>query len=534
MDQPRQRSRWELAVDLSGHEGPLFLRIARTIVDEVRRGRLRPGDELPGSRVLATTLGVHRNTVLAALRELSAEGWITTEGTRGTFISSALPEVSAKGFAPTSARREEMPVRVGYALPLAGRVASEASLPVPPRRGMLSLNGGIPDVRLVPTAPLARAYRRALQASGRAWLTYGDPRGCEHLRAGLAEMLSQTRGVAATAESIVVTRGSQMAIDLVARTLLSPGDVVLVEALGYRPAWDALQAAGARLVPVPLDADGVSVDAVRAVIAEGGARAIYLTPHHQYPTTAVLAAGRRLELLELARRTKIIVIEDDYDHEFHYDGRPVLPLASADRSGVVLYIGTLSKVLAPGLRVGYLVAPVPVIDRVVRTRAFVDRQGDHIVERAVAELLEDGEVQRHIRRARRAYRARRDVLVSELRLRLGGALAFGVPLGGTALWARVAGDIDLSAWVAEAGARGVTMQQGQRFAFDGRARPFVRLGFAQLDESELREAVRRLEGALVRSAARLYPRGEKSRAPVKPEGAPPRNPPRSVRVRPGP
>jgi GntR family transcriptional regulator/MocR family aminotransferase len=287
-----------------------------------------------------------------------------------------------------------------------------------------------------------------------------------------------------------------MAIDLTARALLEPGAVVAVEALGYRPAWDALRASGADLRPVPLDEGGLRLDALEALVARERVRAIYVTPHHQYPTTVVLAPGRRLELLELARRARILLIEDDYDHEFHYDGRPVLPLASADRGGVVVYVGTLSKVLAPGLRIGYLVAPTPVVERVTARRASVDRQGDHAIEWAVAELLEDGEVQRHIRRARRVYRARREALALALREELGKELTFRAPAGGTALWAHVSAGHDVGAWAKRALAHGVALQTGQEFAFDGRARQYARIGFAQLDEPELREAVRRLRVAL--------------------------------------
>ena len=488
---------WKLALsvvasDNPEHKNPRFLQIARALTESVRQGRLRPGDSLPGSRVLAESLGVHRNTVLAAYRELIAEGWITTEPARGTFVSLALPEMSARSFAAAATPRAEVPIRVGYDLP--ALPTPEQSLVVP--RGALSLMGGIPDVRLAPIAPLARAYRRALKASGRTLLAYGDAAGCEELRVQLAQMLSATRGLAVGVKNVVVTRGSQMALDLVARTLLSPGDVVAVESLGYRPAWEAFRAAGAKIVPLPVDEEGVDVAALETLAASGSVRAVYVTPHHQYPTTVALSPGRRLLLLELARKRRIAIIEDDYDHEFHYDGRPVLPLASADDAGMVVYIGTLSKVLAPGLRIGYIIAPRPVIERVVALRRYTDRQGDLVLERAIAELLEDGELSRHVRRARRTYLERRDVLVELLQRTFGDRLAFEPPAGGTALWARAAPDIAVDAWAARALDRGVVFQTARYFAFDGRARPFVRLGFAQLEPTELREAVKRMASAL--------------------------------------
>ncbi len=469
---------------------PIFLQIARAISDDVRRGRLRPGDELPGSRTLASDLEVHRNTVLAAYRELASEGWIRTERAGGTFVSSALPDTKPRRFARVE-RVERRDDRVGYEL----RPLEVERDPVPvPKPGTLVLASGAPDLRLVPTEPLARAYRRALRRYGSAVLGYGDSRGHVRLRTALAEMLSALRGLSVSQDSIVVTRGSQQALDLVSRTLLQPGDVVAVEALGYRPAWAALRLSGARLVPVPVDASGMCVEKLRALMSTERVRAIYATPHHQYPTTVGMAPGRRMELLELAREHRAAIIEDDYDYEFHYEGRPILPLASADVAGVVVYVGTLSKILAPGLRLGFVVAPRPLAERIAQVRTVSDRQGDQAVECAVAELLEDAEVQRHARRMRSVYLARRDKLLDALST-LGGMVTAKPPAGGMALWAHAEG-IDVDAWLERCLPLGVAFSTAKRFAYDGRPRPFMRLGFASLDEKEIDEAVRRMAKAL--------------------------------------
>jgi len=429
---------------------------------------------------------VHRNTVLAAYRELQSEGWIETRAAGGTFISRELPEPSPRRFAP----KVESLGRLGFELPDTNVPKWE---PIEYPRGTLVLASGSPDARLVPTAPLARAYRRALKLFGAKVLSYGDARGALPLREALAAMLSHLRGLPADPASFVVTRGSQGAIDLVARALVRPGDVVAVEALGYRPAWNALEAAGARLLPIPVDPSGLRVDA----LAEArDVRAVYLTPHHQYPTTVTLSPGRRIELLELARARRFAILEDDYDFEFHYEGRPVLPLASADRAGVVVHVGTLSKILAPGLRIGFVVAPPAMLERIVALRAIVDRQGDLAVEHAVAELLDDHEVQRHARRVKKLYRERRDALVEALREKLGSAIEVAPPAGGMALWARVDPAIDVDEWAARSLAAGVAFMPGRAFAFDGRARSAARIGFAALDPRELREAVKRMATAL--------------------------------------
>jgi GntR family transcriptional regulator/MocR family aminotransferase len=233
-------------------------------------------------------------------------------------------------------------------------------------------------------------------------------------------------------------------------------------------------------------------------MAKQPVRAVYATPHHQYPTTVSLTAARRLELLRLATEARIAVVEDDYDHEFHYEGRPVLPLASTDRAGCVVYVGSLSKLIAPGLRLGYVVAPAPLVRALAALRTVVDRQGDAPLERALVELLEEGELQRHARRARREYHARRDALAEALREELGGAVDFEVPAGGLALWARVDEAIDVSDWAERAASHGVQITPGHAFALEGRGPAAFRLGFASLTRQELREGVRRMALALPR------------------------------------
>jgi GntR family transcriptional regulator/MocR family aminotransferase len=470
----------------------MFQRIARAVVDDIRRGRLVAAQRLPGSRALAGELGVHRNTVLAALAELEAQGWIVTHPARGTFVADSLPETPLTR-APAPRRHKKL----GFALPPEPKLSPRHSGEVP--RGELHLSAGVPDSRLFPVDALARAWRRAVRRDGRRLLSYAEPEGHPALRQALATMMRAIRGLACTAEDVLVVRGSQMAIDLCARGLLSPGDRVAVEALGYRPSWDALRLAGAELVPVPVDGSGLDVAALARVAARTSLRAVYLTSHHQYPTTVTLAPARRLALAALAREHELVVLEDDYDHEFHYEGRPVPPLAATDDGGHVIYVGTLSKILAPGLRLGFLIAPPPVIARLGPLRAAMDRQGDRPMEAAVAELIDDGELERHVRRMRTAYLARRDALVEHLRARLGGALGFDVPRGGISLWTQVAPDIDLDRWLAACAARGIHISPGSRYTFAGDDPGAFRIVFSGLTTAELERATSVMAATLVRT-----------------------------------
>ncbi len=478
-------ARWTLQLTLDDSDLPLFTRILHAITWEIRRGRLLPGDRLPGSRTLARQLNVHRNTVISAYDELIAQGWAESDPARGTFVARELPtHTEPPEPAPLAAPpRDDAP-----RFPLPDVPPAPINPPLPP--GTLNLSGGWPDLRMVPTDLIARALRRALRRDPIGLLSYDHPAGHPHLRRELAAMLNTTRGLSLDPEHLLITRGSQMGIALIARLLLRPNDLVAVEALGYPPAWAALRQSGATLIDFPLDDDGLDVEALARSPLLPRLRAVYLTPHHQFPTLATLSAPRRLRLLELARQHSFAILEDDYDHEFHYDGRPVLPLAAAEGLDSIIYIGSLSKVLAPGLRVGYVAAAPAVIERLTHLRALLDRQGDRAGEAALAELLEEGEVQRHIHRARRAYKLRRDALLAALGDHLGEVVTARAPRGGMALWVQIDPHIDVASWAARALLRGVAFSPGQRFAFRGDPLPCARLGFAALREDELLAAAR--------------------------------------------
>jgi GntR family transcriptional regulator / MocR family aminotransferase len=464
---------------------PVYLQITRAISADIRRGRLGPGASLPGSRTLARTLGVHRNTVLAAFRELQAEGWIES-GRNTTKVAEVLPQ-------PPLEIQGVVPNTLGFALETPPGPSLSCPITKP---GGLVFGTGLLDLRLVPTEDLARAYARALRS--RPLLGYGEPKGDLRLRKALATLLSGVRGLAVQPEQLMIVGGSQMGLDLVTRTLLRPGDRVAVEDPGYAPAWVTLRLAGVDLVPIPVDRDGLRVDVLQERISEGPIRALYCTPQHQFPTTVTMETCRRAALLDLARRHRMAVLEDDYDFEFPFDGSPALPLASADQAGVVVYMGSLSKVVAPGLRLGFVSGPQAFVDALALRRYAADRQGDQVLERAVAELLEDGLLQRHIRKMFRIYQSRREALAEAIRQELDGAVHFERPSGGMSLWLEVDSSLDVEAWAARARQKGVVFHPGSHFDFKGRSLPNLRLGFSSLNEEELQEAVRRMKQCLHR------------------------------------
>lgn len=457
-----------LALDIEKDpRGPLFLAIAEAITRDIMRGRLKPGSRLPGTRALARELGVHRNTVDAAYQELSTQGWLKAEPARGTFVAQDFPE--------------------GMAEPVAVPVSAEPMA----LRPALAFSDGAPDPRLVPDKALARAFRRAvLSPAFRSGADYGDARGTPVLRHALAAYLASDRGVVADPARLLMTRGSQMALFLAAKAALNPGEVMAVEEPGYPLAWEAFRAAGAAVQGVPVDAGGLSVAALeRALASDPRIRAVYVTPHHQYPTTVTMGAARRLQLLELVERHGLTLVEDDYDHEYRFEGRPVLPLAARAPADLpLIYVGSLSKLLSPGIRLGYAMAPEPLLGRMAAARAAIDRQGDAPLEAALAELIRDGDLGRHARKARRIYRARRDVLAAALSEHLEGRIVFDTPAGGLALWLRCEG-ASADAWAARAGEAGLALLPGTRFTLDGTAPQAFRLGYAALDEVQIARAV---------------------------------------------
>jgi len=484
---------WHVNIVISRGSGTaVYLQIAHAIIDEVRRGRLAPGDALPGTRDLAEGLGVSRKTIVLAYDELNTQGWVSPESKRGTFVSKHLPTVAVSTVDAQSDALKSQSVggAFGFARP-------KPDLPIlRTDDDVLTFDDGSPDTRIAPMLEFGRAYRSALTASARVnRLGYGDPRGAFGLRRAISTMLNLDRGLSTTPDSICMVRGSQMGIYLAARVFGGPGDAVVMEQLSYPPAREAFRAAGAEVVPVGLDGRGVLLDELETVCRRRRVRAIYLTPHHQFPTTVGLPPERRMRLLLLAEQFGFTIIEDDYDHEFHFTHQPMLPLASADRWGRVVYIGSMSKLLTPSIRVGYVAASPAVIERLAVEAALIDRQGDPTTESAITELIEAGEIKRHSRRALKLYDERRRIFADLLRAKLGDHLKFQLPDGGLAIWAETDPAADLNGVAHAAAGLGLRFYPGAAFAMDGGAVAGARLGFARLNPAELEQAVNRLARA---------------------------------------
>ena len=320
---------------------PLFLQLSDQIIRRIRRGELRPGSRLPGTRRLAEELRLNRNTVVAAYDDAVEQGYLIGRGGSGMYVAEYLPEFARQLASPTEPTSSPAFV---YDVTFTTRHA-------PARSGMLRLTEGSPDVRLSNLGPLYAAARQLLRRpAGRYLLRYGDGRGDHQLREALAAHLGASRGIVTSPDRLLITRGSQHAFQLACELLFHDGGLLATAELTYEPLLRTLERTRGERLVLPLDEHGLIVTALADHPRLREVRAVYVTPHHQYPTTVTLPPERRLALLELARKHRFAVIEDDYDYDFHYERPPRLPLASLDDGGHVLYIGSFTKILAPNFQ----------------------------------------------------------------------------------------------------------------------------------------------------------------------------------------
>jgi GntR family transcriptional regulator/MocR family aminotransferase len=389
-----QGERVDLALDLSDR-GDRAGALYRALRDAVRDGRLVPGDRLPASRALAGDLGISRTTVSTVYERLVAEGFLEARVGAGTFVSAvaATPPRCAAGAVRPRAGWRWTPVAVSGESP-------------PPA---YDFRAGIPDASLFPFETWRRILAAESRLRGHSPGAYAGPGGLPRLREAIARSVAYGRGVRADPDEVVVTSGAQQALDLIARVLLEPGDVVAVEDPGYGFARDLFASHGAHVVPVRVDDEGLVVDELPA-----RTRLVHTTPSHQFPLGVALSLARRRELLTFAARHDAAVVEDDYDSEFRFSERPLEPLHALDESGRVLYVGTFSKSLLPSLRAGYLVAPPSLVEALLAAKQLSDGFAPIQPQVALARFLEEGLLARHVRRAAKVYAERRDLLLAGL------------------------------------------------------------------------------------------------------------------------
>jgi len=407
---------------------PLHRQVYEQIRTAVLTGRVRSHQKLPASRQLAQSLGISRTTVVQSYDQLISEGYLETKRGAGTFVCAQVPDAlltpATVPVRPVAINRAD----IGSLSAYGQRLSTTVTLPTRPPNA-LSFRYWRPDLSLFPIKQWQRLVNRHSMADT-AWMTYSDePMGHRPLREAIATYISQARAVNCNPDQILVTQGTQQAIALIAQVLLNDGDAIALENPGYPSARKVFCSHGAMPIPIPVDEAGLNVSVLEQLSANRSApKLVYVTPSHQFPTGVLMSLSRRLALLEWANRTGGLIVEDDYDSEYRYGGRPIPALQGLDTDGRVLYVGTFSKVMFPALRLGYIVLPPALIPVFRQAKWVCDRQCSLLHEQALATFISEGHLAKHIRRMRTVYAARRTCLVRALQT-LGDIEVLGDPAG---------------------------------------------------------------------------------------------------------
>lgn len=472
------------------HALPVFVQISNGIASLIRGGIIPKKTKLPGTRMLAQTLEVHRMTVVAAYDELLSQGWVESLPSKGTFVHSKLPLIEPQSLETLDETLKDKRQTAGFSIYKRNDLERDDVTD----SGLLTIDDGIPDVRIAPVQEIARIYKNILSRDyNRKHLSYGSIYGDIQLRKFLVGYLNETRGLKITIDNILITRGSQMGIYLASNLILAKGDKAIVGESNYIAANLTLKDTHAQLIKVPVDEYGIDTKAVEKCCQRYPIKALYITPHHHHPTTVMLSAERRIHLLSLADRYGFAILEDDYDYDFHYQSNPLLPLASADQKNMVVYIGALSKIVAPSYRVGYMVGPTDLIQQTANLRRIIDRQGDAILEKVMVQMFIQGHIQRHTKKALKIYKSRRDLLAQLLSERLSKYISFTLPEGGMAFWVKIHPSIELTKLNSQAEKNGLKLPLWSNYDQDNIGHNCMRLGFASLNNEELVQAITLLE-----------------------------------------
>jgi GntR family transcriptional regulator / MocR family aminotransferase len=471
---------------------------------EILEGRLRPGARVPATRDLARQYGLARGTIVNAFEQLKSEGYVDGSVGSGTYVSKTLPDELFQVPRENELRLPAPRKRRMKVSAYAGRVHPFPNLEVRPSR---AFRANLPALDLFPTTLWAKVAARRLRRVSTNLLLGCSPMGYPPLRQAVATYLSTSRGMKCVAEQVAIISGVQEALDLLTRLFLNPGDRVCMENPGYPGAAIAFKAGGAKISAIRLDDEGMQVQDARM----RGARLVYVTPGHQFPVGVTMSLARRLRLLEWAGKSGALILEDDYDSEYRYSGRPVPALQGLDRHGLVLFTGSFSKVLFPSLRLGYLVVPPNLVDYVSATLSVTSRHAPLLEQAVLCDFITEGHFGRHLRRMREVYAERLSVLLECAGQSLAGLLEISSVEAGlqTAGW--LSGGIDGELAAAAAAKRDVEVTPLSRYSLSRMAREGLQLGFAAVDGKEIRRGVLELVIALESELKTLH--RSSSRAP---------------------
>lgn len=470
---------------------PLYRQISRNFRDSIMAGYLRPGSRLPAVRVLAAALGVNRATVESAYGELTAEGLVCPRQGSGCYVLPPSPGGRSKPL--PAGQWPAWQSRLRYQ----GAEAMSAYLPEVSRQtDWIALDGGACDPRLFALDEFRRIMNQVLRRDGTAAVEYGEIGGYLPLRDTLAQVLA-SQGMQTRADNILITAGSQQALSLVAQLVLQPGDAVVVERPTYAGALDVFRARGLCIHCVGIDDEGMNLDELEAILARHKPGLIYTIPNFHNPTGACLSGHRRRQLISLAGRFDVPILEDDYVGDIRYEGHAQPTLKSLDPDGRVIYVSTFSKMLIPGLRVGFVVADGPVYDHLLRSKRGHDLATSNLIQRVLKAYVSVGRYQAHLQRSCSVYRKRRDAMLTALERHMPAGATWLRPKGGLFVWVNLPPDLRASDLLPRACQRGVAFAPGGNFHLDpAEGEACLRLNFASNTEDVIEEGIRRLGWAM--------------------------------------
>lgn len=469
---------------------PVYEQLAEQLALAIQRGYLPDGLKLPGSRKMAELLSLHRNTVAAGYELLASQGWLVARPSRGTFVQSA-PK-------PSKSHSLRAGSTGGFPVATAFDFRRQPLLDNPFRQTMaeISIDDGLPDVRLLRMDYLARLFHTNMKRRGTLTkLAANSHAARNYYREHLSNYLNLTRGVRIRPDQLLATRSLELGLYVIAETLLEAGDTVVVGELSYFATNMILQKTGARIQTVPLDQDGIRVDALEEICKRQKIRMLYVTPHHHYPTTAVLSESRRSRLLDLAYQYGFIILEDDHDFDFNYGDGPLLPMAARDTQGVVIYAGTFGRTMPSAFRSGFVIAPTELLRELEKLHGIMDRYGDPLGELVMGELIAEGEMHRYLQQSTTRYRRRRNRMAEALAGQMGHRIDFEVPESGLAIWTTWPSEINLLQFSKACSREGLFLPS--YLLYQSATHCGVRLGFGSLDLAQIDRSVEIMAKVLI-------------------------------------
>ena len=470
---------------------PIFVQLTQQIINGIQRGFLIVGSKMPGTRQVSSALDLHRKTVIAAYDELQAQGWIDIVPNKGTFVLQQNQRKPLSLPVQTPISSAQYPAKTGFEV----HSSNILDNPFEENTSTYFFSDGTTDIRLTQVKNLSLQYSASMNRKGslKRMSQYQED-GNIFFKEQLSNFLNLSRGLHISKQNLLITRSSEMSLYLIAKVLLQLNDKVVVAELSNFAVNMTLLQAGAQLDTIPLDSEGICVASLKDKLEKGPIRMLYITPHHHYPTTVTLSAQRRLELLQLANQYGFIIVEDDYDYDFHYEKSAVLPLASADLNGMVIYTGTFGQSLAPAFRTGFVVAPPNLIQEMNKYLSIIDRQGDVIMQQALGEMIDEGEIHRNLKKSLKVYKERRDTMCGILRNILPDEVAVDPPSGGLALWLELPQNKSLFTLKKECQRQDLFIPR--HILYQNKQLCAMRLGFGHMDNEEMEKSLYILKSVL--------------------------------------